>query len=114
VSWLYAKIAFGSAVLVATALAGKAAWSETGHAEARIPKCIHYSTQAVLGVAGYNHLVYISNACTKEALCEVATSANPTPIDVSVPPSETRAVITYRESPARVFEAKVRCRLEGS
>jgi hypothetical protein len=75
------------------------------------PKCIFYTAQASLGVAGYNHFVTVANRCTQTAACEVVTSANPEPTSVVVPASEERTVITYRESPARVFEVAVRCTL---
>ncbi len=75
------------------------------------PKCIFYTAQALLGVAGYNHFVTVANRCTQTAACEIVTSANPEPTSVVVPASEERTVITYRESPARVFEVAVRCTL---
>jgi|GEM_PF-1316572 len=108
------KLGLCAGSIVALAFPISLARGEAGRANGRNPPCISYRAEAVLGMAGYNHLVYINNACAKTAYCDVVTSANPTPIDVSVAPSETRAVITFRESPARVFQVKVHCQLEGS
>lgn len=83
--------------------------ADTGGGSGNNPPCIRYRAEAVLGAVGYNHLVYIENACAGAAYCDVTTSANPIPIDVTVPPSETLAVITYKGSPARIFQVKVAC-----
>ena len=100
--------------IVPLAFPTSGASADSDRATERVPLCIHYTAEAVLGFAGYNHLVYINNACASTAYCTVATSANPAPVNVSVAPSQTLAVITYRESPARVFQVKVECRLEGA
>ena len=96
------------------AFPASSASADSGRVTERNPPCIHYRAEAVLGFAGYNHLVYINNACANTAYCDVMTSANPVPVNVTIAPSETLAVITYRESPARVFQVKVQCRLEGA
>lgn len=93
----------------ALAFPSSRARGDTGGGNGNNPPCIHYRAEAVLAVAGYNHLVYIGNACAGTAYCDIITSANPNPIDVVVPTSETLAVITYRGSPARIFQVKVTC-----
>ena len=108
-SWSF-RVARFAAALATLTLVPQSARGQSG--PAGNPPCIRYWTEAALGFAGYNHLVHISNACSQTADCDVVTSANPVPIEVTIPVSDARVVITYRESPARAFQAKVRCRLE--
>ena len=109
---LLSNVNFCAAILGALALIASPARAESGSASESNLICVHYRAEAVLGVAGYNHFVYVSNACASTAYCNIVTSANPTPIDITVAPAETLAVITYKESPARAFQVKVQCRFQ--
>jgi hypothetical protein len=106
------NVNFYAGALVALAFIASPANADSGSTSEGNPTCVHYRAEAVLGVAGYNHFVYVGNACASTANCSIVTSANPTPIDFTVVPSETLAVITYKESPARIFQVKVQCRLQ--
>jgi hypothetical protein len=59
--------------------------------------------------SGYDHLVTLQNGCTKVADCRVSTDVNPTPIRVTLAPSASETVLTFRGSPAYTFQAKVDC-----
>ena len=109
---LLSNVHCAAAILGVLTFIASPAKAESGSASEGNPICVHYRAEAVLGVAGYNHFVYVGNACASTAYCNIVMSANPTPIDVTVAPSETLAVITYKESPARIFQAKVQCRLQ--
>jgi hypothetical protein len=107
--------ALGVSVLLSVALMlSQTALGKGNPSDQVLPACVHYSAQAVLTAVGYNHVVYIKNACTETAECEITTSANQVSIDVDVPAKKTRAVITYRNSPARIFDVRVKCRLVGN
>ena len=106
--WLV-RLGILSGLFGALAFPSSRARADTRGGDGKNPPCIHYRAEAVLGAVGYNHLVYIDNSCASTAYCDVTTSANPNPIDTIVPPSETLAVITYRGSPARIFQVKVTC-----
>ena len=72
--------------------------------------CIGMSAQAIYSGAGYNHIVYLTNRCPRDAVCDVSTDVNPQPSHVAVPVNATIEVVTFRGSPASTFTPKVACR----
>jgi hypothetical protein len=76
------------------------------------PGCIKARAYARYAAGAYDHIVELESACEKTAQCNVSTDVNPDPIDIEVPGGETREVLTFRGSPAYVFSATVRCKLE--
>lgn len=75
--------------------------------------CVKHTLQARF-VSGFDHLVHITNECSRKASCEVSTDVNPKVQLVSILSGETKTVLTFRGSPARTFRAKVDCTLEGA
>jgi hypothetical protein len=71
--------------------------------------CIGVSAQAIYRV-GYDHIVYLTNRCEGDAVCDVSTDVNPEVAHVAVPVGATIEVLTFRGSPARTFTPKVVCR----
>jgi hypothetical protein len=72
--------------------------------------CVKYRAEARPWGMGYKHVVVLVSECTVTADCTVSTDVNPEPTVVTVPPKETREVVTYLSSPARVFVPTVVCR----
>jgi hypothetical protein len=58
---------------------------------------------------GYDHLVFLENQCEKRMRCTVTTDVNPEPVVEEVDPGQTGVALTFRGSPARVFNARVDC-----
>lgn len=75
------------------------------------PPCVTHRSEAIYSV-GYTHVVTLTNRCQKPARCVVSTDVSPTPIQVQVPAESEVSVTTFRGSPARVFTAKVECKLD--
>lgn len=73
-------------------------------------QCVSFTTEARFNGGGYNHLVHIKNACTRDVSCTVRTNVNPKPIEVWVPHGREKTVNTFLSSPAREFSASVSCR----
>ena len=78
-----------------------------------LPACIRVSSEARYRNYGYDHLVTIQNGCDRAASCEVSTDVNPDVIHVRVGAGEALEVVTFRGSPAYVFTARVRCKLDA-
>jgi hypothetical protein len=72
--------------------------------------CMKYRAEARPWGAGFNHVVILVSECTVTAVCTVSTNVNPEPIVASVPPRETREVVTFLSSPARAFVPSVVCK----
>jgi hypothetical protein len=72
--------------------------------------CIGVSAQAIYRNYGYDHIVYLTNHCEGDAVCDVSTNVNPEPSHVSLSVNATVEVLTFRGSPARTFTPKVACR----
>jgi hypothetical protein len=78
-------------------------------ADAPVPACVKVSTNARNTGLGFNHIVTLANGCEKKAVCTVATDVNPTRQTAEIPPGATTEVMTFLESPASTFVAKVAC-----
>ena len=94
-------------VLLAIAMAGLPA--EPLDADAG-PPCWSFTQESRPTGYGYRHVVIVKNACKKQVACNVSTDVNPDAINVSVPPSESREVVTFYEAPGAGFTAKVQCK----
>ena len=76
-----------------------------------LPACIDYVATARSRNLGYDHVVRIRSECATSALCVVATSVDPKPVEVRVSPRSEVEVVTRIGSPAREFVAAVSCSL---
>lgn len=72
------------------------------------PACVSFQTEARFRM-GYDHLVHITNQCTRPVQCTVRTNVNPSDIAVRVAAKTTETVLTFRGSPASSFRAEVHC-----
>jgi len=57
---------------------------------------------------GYDHIVAVSNGCTRPASC-VITASHGASSTLLVPAGQTERALLFRGSPARDFGAKVTC-----
>ena len=79
--------------------------------DASTPSCISWRQEVRYRPYGWDHLVYIRNACTKNAICAVTTDVNPQTITVSVVSGTEVEVVTFQGSPSQTFTATVVCEL---
>jgi hypothetical protein len=70
---------------------------------------IRYWTEARARYPGYDHLVHIHNGCDLAVACTIHTNVMPKPLSTTVGAQSRVAVMTYRGSPARRFNASVYC-----
>lgn len=78
---------------------------------ATLPACVAVKGEARYVPYGYNHVVIVTNGCTKAAACSVATDVNPTPQTVEVATGKTVEVLTFNASPSSTFTPRVSCTL---
>lgn len=103
-----------AALVAASASApGRAAAADAGATPSAVPACITVAHEARYVPYGYNHVVIVTNACTKSAVCTIATDVAPSPITSEVPARTSVEVTTFLGSPARTFVPRVRCVLSG-
>jgi hypothetical protein len=86
-----------------------AAQADAGAALPATPPCIHVWAEARMRAYGYDHIVHIQNACTKDASCSVASDVNPVAVEVKVPKGTEVETNTWLGSPAREFVPRVTC-----
>jgi hypothetical protein len=96
----------GAAVLLAVRLA-----SAGDAGVAPLPACILVKTESRYVPYGYNHIVAITNGCSKAARCSVATDVNPARQSVDVPAMSAVEVTTFQGAAASSFVANVTCAL---
>jgi len=77
-----------------------------------VPACMTVSAYVVNAAPGFDHVVRLASRCDELARCVVTTDVAPDPIDVDVPPHETREVVTFRGAPGPAFRERAKCRLE--
>jgi hypothetical protein len=78
-------------------------------AAAKALTCVAVSAEVRYGSPGYNHFVVLDNGCPHAVACVVSTDVAPEPIAVTVEPKTRAEVLTFRSSPASVFQPKVEC-----
>jgi len=71
--------------------------------------CIEVGGASFLGGTGWNHVVYLTNRCSADVLCDVSTNVAPEPKHVTLSSNVTTAVPTSTNSPDRVFVPVVSC-----
>jgi hypothetical protein len=76
-----------------------------------IPACVQVQTDARYVPYGYDHIVTLTNGCSKPATCSVSTDVNPQPITAEVASGTTVEVVTFKGSPQTTFVARVTCAL---
>lgn len=76
-----------------------------------LPACVQVTTASRYVPFGFNHIVTLTNGCSRAATCTVATDVNPATQTVEVPAAATIEVTTFMGSPSSVFTARVGCRL---
>jgi hypothetical protein len=72
--------------------------------------CIAVWPEARYGAVGWNHIVHIQNRCDQAFTCDVSTDVNPQPQRVIVGPHQELEVVTFLDSPWRVFTPNVQCK----
>ena len=77
-----------------------------------LPACVNVTTASRYVPYGYNHIVTITNGCTRIASCTVATDVNPEVQSVEVAPSASAEVMTFMGAASSTFAARVSCRLK--
>lgn len=106
-----AVAAMSAAFALVIGVALGAAASPAGETAATGAACATYRTSAPYGATGYNHVVTITNGCTRSVTCTVTTDVNPDPIATDrLAPGASTDLTTFRNSPAYAFTATVRCR----
>ena len=85
-----------AAALVITSALVVAASSSVAQADpvASLPACIGVGTEARYVPYGYNHIVRLTNGCSKAATCAVSTDVNPQATSVEVAASAAVDVLT--------------------
>jgi len=77
-----------------------------------VPACVKWGPLVVSTPTGYNHVVWIDNACDAPAACSISTDIAPDPVSATVPAKQKVELTTFRGSPSYEFKAKVSCKLE--
>jgi hypothetical protein len=103
--------AVAAVLLAALALAAQTRAADAG-AAAPLPACIQIATQSQYIPFGYNHLVFVTNGCSKQAACTVSTDVNPSPQNITVNSGTTVEVLTYMAAASSTFVAQVSCQLK--
>ena len=66
-------------------------------------------------VAGYDHLVHVTNTCDFAITCKVKTTVNPEWIEGTLAPKAKHTFVTFKGSPAYEFDYTLSCtRASGS
>lgn len=76
-----------------------------------VPACIAVTSVARLVAYGYDHVVTLTNGCSRDASCEVSTDVNPAALRADVAQGSSVEVVTFKSSPSSTFTARVRCAL---
>ncbi len=97
-------------LLVATASVLGSGASATASDDAG--RCVAVWPEARYGAMGYNHIVHLRNACTRDAECAVTTNVNPQPVAAIVPARREVTVTTWLGSPAREFTPHADCHFQ--
>jgi hypothetical protein len=93
-------------------LAAMAAGQDAGTPPPALPACVHVATESRYVPYGYNHVVRISNGCSRIATCTVSTDVNPEKQSVEVASASIVEVMTFMGSPSATFAARVSCTLK--
>lgn len=72
--------------------------------------CISVWPEVRYGSVGWHHIVHVKNDCDRSFVCDVSTDVNPVPQRVTVGPRREVEVVTFLDSPARVFTPRVECK----
>jgi hypothetical protein len=94
------------------AVASASAQAADAGAPSSLPACVQVATRSRYVPFGYNHIVAVTNGCTRAATCSVATDVNPEAQSVEVASNATAEVLTFMASPSSTFVARVSCRLK--
>ena len=70
--------------------------------------CVKYKTEARFS-SGYDHWIHIKNSCSAAVTCKVSTNVNEKIKRVQLASAQRKSVLTFRGSPARTFQASVKC-----
>jgi len=103
-----------SALVLAVALVGASSGARAADAGApspSLPACIGVRAEARYVPYGYNHVVILTNGCSKAATCRVSTDVSPQPVTAEVAAGTTVEVLTFAASPASSFTPRVSCTL---
>jgi hypothetical protein len=96
---------------VLSSLVSVSAGAADAGAPAPLPACIGVKTDARWVPYGYNHVVIVTNGCSRDAACSVSTDVNPDAQKVNVPRAQSVELTTFLGSASSTFVAKVTCSL---
>ena len=99
----------GAAIVVPSTNASAA--DRDAGAPSSVPACVQVSTSSRYVPYGYNHVVTLTNGCTRAASCVVATDVNPERQSANVPAGSSHELVTFMGSPSATFVARVSCQL---
>jgi hypothetical protein len=71
--------------------------------------CVEVGGASFLGTTGWNHIVYLTNRCSLDVVCDVSTNVEPEPKQVTCMNNETVAVPMSTNASERVFSPVVSC-----
>src|SRR5437588_11685133 len=71
--------------------------------------CVEVGGASIWGATGWNHVVYLTNRCSRDVVCNVSTTALPEPKLVTLKDNETAAVPMSTSASERVFSPVVSC-----
>jgi hypothetical protein len=99
-----------AAVVLAAGALAQPSPPSTPTAPGERPRCVEVTWQARFDGSGHSHWVTVRNGCERAMACTVRTDVAPSPIQVAVPPGQSREVRTFLSSPATAFTPQVDCR----
>lgn len=109
---LAATLTVGGLVVAAPrgggAPAGGAA-ADAGSARGGANACTKVRAYARPTAYGFTHVVELTNQCKKTVACDVSSDVNPTPSKAVIEVGKREEVVTFLESPASAFTARVEC-----
>jgi hypothetical protein len=76
----------------------------------KVAGCVDVLAEASFASVGYDHIVTLKSTCKTPMACSVKTDVNPDVASVELEPGESKSVVTWRGSPARVFTPIVDCK----
>ncbi len=99
--------ALGASAPRETSPAAPAAGPDAGAASAK--SCTKVRAYARPTAYGFTHVVELKNECTRTVACDVSSDVNPQVSRAVVEVGKTEEIVTFLESPASSFNARVSC-----
>jgi hypothetical protein len=101
--------AVASAAPGGTVSAAAHAGADAGAGAASARSCTKVRAYARPTAYGFTHVVELKNECKRTVSCDVSSDVNPQASRAVVEAGKTEEVVTFLESPASSFNARVTC-----